>query len=258
MQNQCLNCQTAFTGNFCNHCGQKKEVKRFTFSYIFSEFFHAFTHADKGVLVLLKQIIIHPGKVAYEYIEEGKRKKYFNLFTFFLLVTALATFVESKELDLKESIFHENNEYGFAFNLYSKALTLITIPLLAFFIWLIHYPKRKLFFSEYCVFAMLLMTLLRLVEIVAKSINYFWVLVSKHYLDVDGSLLFAIFLVAYIAYANYQFHRSFAGSNGLQSLLTGIAFVIVQVGLNMFIVFAIFNKFHSLGVFQMFGIRFSG
>jgi Protein of unknown function (DUF3667) len=257
MHHQCLNCNHHFTGNFCNQCGQNKTVQRFTFSHIFSELFHAFTHADKGFLVLLKKILLYPGSVAYEYIEKGKRKKYFNLFTFFLIITAIAAFIESKELALKEQVFHENNEYGYLFNVYSKALTFITIPLLAFFIWLIHAAKRKLLLSEYTVFAMVLMTLRSIAEILTKTVNYFRVLITKSYTELDGSLFFAGFLVLYIAYANYQFHKELKGSNWLLSLLTGFVFIAVNIGLYMFIVFAVINKFKGLGIFSMYGIRLS-
>src|ERR1700730_19439583 len=75
----CLNCGTMLTAddNFCPVCGQKTDTHRISFSHIFHEFFHTLTHADKGVLALLRDLAVKPGMVAAEYIA-GKRKKYFH------------------------------------------------------------------------------------------------------------------------------------------------------------------------------------
>ncbi|GAA4413688.1 hypothetical protein GCM10023187_42320 [Nibrella viscosa] len=57
--------------------------------------FHALTHADKGVLYLIKELSLRPGLVAREYILEGKRKQYFNPFTFLVLVLGLSIIMNS-------------------------------------------------------------------------------------------------------------------------------------------------------------------
>lgn len=89
----CLNCSSelAISQHFCANCGQKTNTHRITFSHLLHDFFHALTHADKGVLHLLKELTLHPGTVAREYVR-GKRKKYFNPITFFLLVMVLFVF----------------------------------------------------------------------------------------------------------------------------------------------------------------------
>jgi hypothetical protein len=84
----CKNCHAAFEGHFCCACGQKADTHRITLSHIVHEFLHAFTHADKGVLFLMKELLKKPGIVAREYIE-GKRKKYFNPLSFLVLTSAL-------------------------------------------------------------------------------------------------------------------------------------------------------------------------
>lgn len=92
-QTNCLNCgaKIAPDQHFCANCGQKAQVHRITFMHFLHEFFHAFTHTDKGILHLLKALFLHPGRVAREYMA-GKRKKYFNPFTFFLIVMTLFVF----------------------------------------------------------------------------------------------------------------------------------------------------------------------
>lgn len=257
MNHSCQNCGNHYKGSFCNLCGQKHNVQRFTFRHILAEVFHAFTHADKGVLPLIKKMVLNPGELAYEYIVEGKRKKYFNLFTFFVLVSALSAFVGSKELSIKEELFQANNYYGQIFNIYSKILSLVTIPVVAFFIWAIHSRKSKFFYSEYMVFAMILATLQAITDIVTRAINYCMALGFKKFGSTDDSLFYAIFMIVFIAYANYGFHKKVINGPVWQSLLTGITVMLVQVGIAIFMVWAYIRNFNGLGVFRVFGITIS-
>jgi hypothetical protein len=93
----CPNCSTdvEHSYNFCPGCGQEAHVHRFNMPHFFHEVFHAFTHADKGVFHLIKNLAVRPGVTAREYILEGKRKKYFNPFTFLILVLGFTVFINS-------------------------------------------------------------------------------------------------------------------------------------------------------------------
>jgi hypothetical protein len=88
----CKNCQAVIQGAFCAACGQKAEIHRITVSLILHDLVHAFTHADKGILLLTRELFLRPGIVAREYIE-GKRKKYFNPLSFLVLTTALSAYL---------------------------------------------------------------------------------------------------------------------------------------------------------------------
>jgi len=85
----CKNCNASISDKFCGACGQKADVHRLTVGHLIHEFIHAITHADKGVLLLVKVLLWKPGIVAREYLE-GKRKQYFNPFTFLVITTALS------------------------------------------------------------------------------------------------------------------------------------------------------------------------
>ncbi len=86
----CLNCGKRFLENqkFCPECGQKTDTARLSFPHFIHEMVHAFTHADKGIFHLIKGLTLYPGKVARDYIA-GKRKSYFNPYTFFMLMAGL-------------------------------------------------------------------------------------------------------------------------------------------------------------------------
>ena len=223
----CLNCGTILTAddNFCPNCGQKTNTHRLTLGHIFHEFFHSFTHADKGFLALLGELAVRPGKVAREYVA-GKRKKYFNPFTFFVLI--LGIFV------LANNVFHPHGvppqpnpnvirqipteegrqRYLTMMNRSANAtkftqkngniLAMIALPLFTLITWTF-YGRRGYNFAEILVanmlfiaFANLLITLLVypwLGQVVGKPIYFY---------AVGGMLLVQ---VLYIGWAQYQFFR---------------------------------------------------
>lgn len=91
----CKNCGSTLSGKFCAACGQQADIHRVTFKHLIHDFFHALTHTDKGFFFLIKELVYRPGYLAKEYLE-GRRKKYFNPFTFYVIVSALWALVVSK------------------------------------------------------------------------------------------------------------------------------------------------------------------
>lgn len=91
----CKNCQAAAPGAYCAACGQQTHIHRVTLGHLGHEVIHALTHADKGFLLLMKELCTRPGIVAREYLD-GKRKKYFNPFTFLVITSALYGYISYK------------------------------------------------------------------------------------------------------------------------------------------------------------------
>jgi hypothetical protein len=89
---KCKNCGNEFEGKYCNNCGQRADLHRFTLKHALHDFIHTFTHVDSGLFFLMKELFIRPGVVAKEYIE-GRRKKYFNPIQYLILGVALSTFL---------------------------------------------------------------------------------------------------------------------------------------------------------------------
>lgn len=85
----CKNCQEAFTGNYCNHCGQKafspsdKSIKN-----ILQEIFYFFTNFDNGFLKTIFTIIIKPGQLTVDYCA-GKQKTYFKPISLYFLIVVI-------------------------------------------------------------------------------------------------------------------------------------------------------------------------
>jgi hypothetical protein len=91
-KNICKNCHAEFEGNYCNQCGQKSSVKRFTVKGLLHDLPHTIFHVDKGIFKNL-QGLQAPQKTVQEYIS-GKRVVYFNPLLFFLISTGLVLYVE--------------------------------------------------------------------------------------------------------------------------------------------------------------------
>jgi len=184
---KCSNCASPLDPAFkhCPHCGQSTTIHRFNIKHLIHEFLHAFTHTDKGALVLLRDLTVRPATVLREYIIEGKRKKYFNPFTLLLLVLGLTVFMSSIFHPMKgaESIYKE--QIASATTQKKKALMIsmaekqeklsqlverkmnvvifITAPLMALAFWLV-FKGKGYNYAEHLVAYLMLTCLLSLVS----------------------------------------------------------------------------------------------
>lgn len=156
----CPNCNNHFSGNYCNHCGQKL-AHRITLGHIGHELAHAFTHTDKGFFHLMIELFRKPGQVAREYIIENKRKRYGTPFQYILIIGAVATFVvvnthfmestmeavgmtPGANNDSKKQIMQKVNEFQ---SKYYNFMILLQLPFLSLAgLWV--YKKYKLNYAE--------------------------------------------------------------------------------------------------------------
>jgi hypothetical protein len=92
----CLNCGAALQAHqkYCPECGQKTGIPRITMRQLLRDFLQTITHAEKGLLKLIRGLAINPGRTAVEYVE-GKRKTYFNPFGFLALCIAFMLFMNN-------------------------------------------------------------------------------------------------------------------------------------------------------------------
>jgi len=257
MEHICRNCAADFNGKFCNNCGQKSDVPRFTFRHIFEEGFHAFTHADKSFLSYAKDVTLYPGRVAYEYIVERKRKKYFNPFTFFLLISAISLFIDSEKLKLEERLFHDNNQYGHLLNVYGKVLMLVLIPAVAAVLRLLPARKPRLLFTEYTVFSMIALSSFIIIDSFAKLGSFVYTFFSHREFSLDDNLVYLFIIVSYFTYADYGFHKKAGGPSLPRSVVAGVLMLGLIILLQVGLIWGIINGFEGLGKFRTFGIRFN-
>ena len=110
---KCLTCGTEFQGNFCPHCGQRADTKRFTIRFIFTNLLQAILSNDGGVWITLKTLFTHPGQMMVDIIN-GKRKSYFSPFPMLFLTLSLYviifTFTGSKDIDYDHLLDDDDTE----------------------------------------------------------------------------------------------------------------------------------------------------
>ncbi len=83
----CLNCNTAFTGNFCPRCGQSAEVSRFTLRHALNKTLEVWGLGNRSLPRTLWHLIYRPGYMIGDYIE-GRQAPYFPPIKLLFLVTA--------------------------------------------------------------------------------------------------------------------------------------------------------------------------
>lgn len=166
--------------------------------------------------------------------------------------------MESKDLALKEKLFDLENHYDYLFNLYSKIFLLVTIPVLALFIWLVNSSKSKLLYSEYTVFAMVLMALKAMLDIVITIVNYTGTLMTRTPVSLEDHWWYAVVQMLIMGIVAYRFHKKRGYSDKLRGFFSGVSFLIVQTGVILFIVWSAFQQFRGLGILEIYGFRISG
>ena len=174
MEAICKNCDTAYSEkyNYCPNCSQKSKLHRLTFHDIVHEGIHYFTHADKGLFQLIRDLFVKRGLVAYEYIE-GKRKKYFPPLNFFLIIVAIFVFVSmqgtpQEKADLRKThpeaykiqdpvkrgrtiaIYERSDNVKRFTSKYSNLLAMCSLPLTALIFW-VFYKKARYNYIEHLV-----------------------------------------------------------------------------------------------------------
>ncbi|MGG6549384.1 UNVERIFIED_CONTAM: DUF3667 domain-containing protein, partial [Prevotella sp. 15_C9] len=75
--NICLNCDTVYTGSYCNRCGQSRNTPRYRFSNAFRNILGGFTNIDNGFGRTLLDLLYRPGYMIRDFIA-GKRILYFR------------------------------------------------------------------------------------------------------------------------------------------------------------------------------------
>lgn len=85
---KCGNCGYEVHDLYCSHCGQKAELERISFAYIWHGLIHFFTHAEHGFFYTTSRMIVAPGSTSKKFLE-GERKKHQPPVSYFLIWNAI-------------------------------------------------------------------------------------------------------------------------------------------------------------------------
>ena len=194
----CKNCGIHFKGKFCPNCSQKATTGRLEVGNVLHEFWHNFTHTDKGYLSLLTAMVKHPGTVIREFID-GRRKKYFNPYTFYLVTTAVLIFITAKVYKYEDALYDYRNEFGQFINAQHNFIVLCSLPFLALLLQLIFF-KRKYNYAEWITFLVFSFGLINFSEIVIQLLYFPLIKYHRAYKSVTDILGYIILLYVLISF----------------------------------------------------------
>lgn len=87
----CSTCKTDSSGNFCSSCGNPLVIHRIDKSYLTQELLKLIGY-ERGFLYTAKGLLLRPGKVIREYIQED-RQKITKPITYLILTSLIYTFI---------------------------------------------------------------------------------------------------------------------------------------------------------------------
>lgn len=90
----CKNCGYTFIGNYCNHCAQSKDTRRFNFRSAIANALSGLSNIDRGLGYTLIELLYRPGYMINDFLT-GKRVRYFRPFqTLFVLAAVYILLVQ--------------------------------------------------------------------------------------------------------------------------------------------------------------------
>lgn len=202
------------------------------------EFLHALTHADKGILFLIKELLYRPGYVAKEYLE-GKRKKYFNPLSFWVLMSAVWAIVVYKSgyfesmhtegAQVRTSMPESAKQFAIYMKESSRIITnhgkiihlVLIVPIITFLTWLMFW-KPRYNFAENLVLGALYGGLINVIFVVV-FIPAFLILGEAR---MNNYVYQAVCLV-YLIIAHYQLFKNSIFFSILRSVLIFLLFIVL-------------------------------
>jgi hypothetical protein len=250
MEANCKNCEVALQPEFdyCPKCSQKAQLHRLSMHEVIHEGVHYFTHADKGLFQLIRDLILKGGVVAREYVG-GRRKKYFPPLNFFLIVAALNLFAinadeksERPDIAREEAMQHyhvKSPEERKAFlRIYERQVeaidfikhnsnktVLVMLPLMAFIFWLF-YKKGPYNFTEHLIAVMFMYGFCTFIFVVFSLINLL--------VKIDVNYIYAFTLLLQLFYFAQFYYRFMGNTKRIRAYVasfSAIACVFVFTGL---------------------------
>ncbi len=227
MEVNCLNCERVLELDYshCPKCGQRTRLHRLSLHDVVHEAIHYFTHADKGLFQLIRDLSIKSGTVAREFVM-GKRKKYYPPLTFFLLVIAINVFVSTKtddhvNVNIEQKYPHvtaitdpvkkakwidvyERREKGVHFiNTNINTIAMVSLPIIACIFWLF-YRRRQFNYVEHLVAGMYMFGFYTLLVATISVLGYL--------LNINENIVYGLCLFVQLIYYTIFYSRFMGGT----------------------------------------------
>jgi len=200
---ECKNCGNMFHGHYCNNCGQKSSTHRIDLKHLLHDFFHAFTHLDKGYLHTAKEMIVRPGHSVREYLH-GKRVDHPNPIMMLIIIGGLCSLTYYNFEIKLVSAFKISELDGGLHAIDSKffALLYVIYSVLLSFLDYIFFRKRAYNFTEYFILNAFVSTQILLSQLLLVPV---WMAGKGLGISVFIRLVVGFIYMAYLVFVRYQF-----------------------------------------------------
>ncbi|HEY0678092.1 MAG TPA: DUF3667 domain-containing protein [Chitinophagaceae bacterium] len=226
-------------------------------SHIKHDVIHAVTHADRGFLFTIKELVINPGRVAREYVQ-GKRKKYFNPFSFLIIIIGILLIANSifkpysrpgesvsktppstmrSEQGRKKyaEILERSRNFGEFMNKRTNLVLFVSTPFIAAVLWLI-FRRRGLNYAEHLAAMAYVNGFLNLLtSFIYGPLLYF----SRGTYVFTG--IYAMMMLSHVFYVGYLYHGFLGYTHGRDywktiggGLLAILAWAALSMGVGMY------------------------
>ncbi len=169
----CKACGHRGTGTYCSHCSQAYQLKRISLRILIIDFIQSFANLESGFLYTLKQLMLRPGHMQWEFIHQN-RIKYQKPLSFLLICATLAALARywiysqtgfpASDEEISEAVFFR--EYW----------TLLHIGLLPVYILITYlvFIRSDYNYAEVGVMMIYLFAQLFIITAVVSSFRFIW------------------------------------------------------------------------------------
>lgn len=267
VQTQCLNCNASLEGDFCHECSQPvRDNSDRSLGRLLGVVFSNFFFVDNRFLISMWYLIRFPSRMTVEFLE-GKRKKFISPVTLFLFLN-LIYFIVNPLTDYSISLYDQihsqfysdwtlewiklklQNE-GLNFQEYSityqnasdnisKSMMIINIPIIALFIYLMSFKKRRYYFDS-LIFAFHFFTLFMFSLVMLDWVG----LLLDFLIGDEDSIVYSIFFILYLFIVPLLYAilgiKKFIGINWYWAIPAGIGVFVSVIATNLLYRFIIFT-----------------
>ncbi|MFK8038342.1 MAG: DUF3667 domain-containing protein [Crocinitomicaceae bacterium] len=175
LKTPCLNCGASAKGNFCHECGQSmRDNSDRSISRLLGDFLSNVFFLDNRFFLSVWYLIRFPGRMTIEFLD-GKRKRFISPVGLFLFINVIYFFVSplsDYSLSLEDQFYSqpysswikelivdkieteglESKAYGIIYqnasDNISKSVMILNIPLIAFFVYLMTFKRRRFYYDS--------------------------------------------------------------------------------------------------------------
>ena len=221
LQTNCLNCGASVKENYCQRCGQHvRDNTDRSIGSLLSDFLGNLFFLDNRFFISIGYLVRFPGRITNEFLA-GKRKKFISPVTLFLFINLIYFFLSplsDYSLSLEDQLYSQPysswakevavqklKEDGLKYVDYkityqnasdniSKSIMFINVPLIAFFVFLMAFKRRRYYFDS-LIFSFHYFTLFLASLVMLDFVNG----LLDHILVDENSIIYSIFFRLFTA-----------------------------------------------------------